>query len=182
MSTRQALIDATLTLLGERGYRGTTTKAIAMQAGLSEVTLFRQFGSKAELTAAALEHASHSFRRAIRSATDDLEADLTALTAGYVAFVDTWPALIDRVLPEIAGDAEIGDSAPSIIAENIDATIALIEHHQAAGRLVDVPAAEVARSLIGPLMARAALRNLLPPESFDAARYTARFLNGYRHF
>ena len=96
MTSRDDLIQATLELLGRYGYRGTTTKAIAAHAGLSEVTLFRQFGSKAELTAAALQHASRSFRNAIHAPSGNLVADLAAVTAGYAAFVDTWPALIDR--------------------------------------------------------------------------------------
>jgi AcrR family transcriptional regulator len=179
MTSRQRLIDATLTLLGQTGYRGTTTKAIAAEAGLSEVTLFRQYGSKAELVTAALEDASRSFQAAIRSPTDDPIADLTALAAGYAAFVDARPALVDRVLPEIAGEVEIGNAARSILADNVAAVVGMVKHHQTAGRLIDAPAAELVRAFMGPLLARAALRNLLPPGTFDAAAYTARFLAGY---
>ena len=180
MSSRQTLIDAALELLGEHGYRGTTTRAIAERAGLSEVTLFRQFGSKAGLAAAALEYASGSFHDAIQSPTDDLVADLSALAAGYTDFVDTWPALIDRVLPEIAGQAEIEESARSIIAGNVAATVALVDHHCRAGRLTDAaPAPEIVRAFVGPLMARASLRHLLPPEPFDVAAYVERFLAGH---
>ena len=179
MTSKQALIEATLTLLGQTGYRGTTTKAIAAEAGLSEVTLFRQFGSKADLVTAALEHASRSFHTAIQSPTDDPLADLTALAESYAAFVDARPALIDRVLPEIAGEVEIGDAARSILADNVAAVIAMVKHHQSAGRLVDAPATELVRAFMGPLMARASLRRLLPTAPFDAAAYTARFLDGY---
>lgn len=179
MSSREKLIESTLELLGLHGYRGTTTKAIAEHAGLSEVTLFRQFGSKAELVTAALKLASQPFVDAVSEATDGLEADLISLAEGYVEFVDAWPALIDRVLPEIAGESDIDHSARRIIADNVTATVALIEHHQAEGRLGDTPAAEVVRAFVGPLMARASLRNLLPPASFDAESYVERFLAGY---
>lgn len=179
MSTRQALIDATLVLLGEHGYRGTTTRGIAEQAGVSEVTVFRHFGSKADLVAVALEHASRPFRDAIQSPTDDLHADVAAVAAGYASFVDAWPALIDRVLPEIAGESEIATEARSTIAGNVAATVALVDHHRAAGRLVDVPTSELVRALVGPLMARAALRHLLPPEPLDPLAYATRFLAGH---
>lgn len=44
--TRQAILDAAADLIGERGYRATTTRAIAQRAGVNEVTIFRQFGTK----------------------------------------------------------------------------------------------------------------------------------------
>lgn len=53
--TRAALMRAGLELLAERGYKGTTTHAIAARAGVSEVTLFRQFGSKKALLQAAVQ-------------------------------------------------------------------------------------------------------------------------------
>jgi AcrR family transcriptional regulator len=179
MSSREKLIDATLELLGQYGYRGTTTKAIAERAGLSEVTLFRQFGSKAELTATALSHASRPFREAVLSPSEDLTGDLVAVASGYVEFVDEWPALIDRVLPEIAGDPGIDHKARSLIADNVAATTALIDHHKRAGRLVEVATADIVRAFVGPLMARAALRHLLPPTPLDVGDYTTRFLASY---
>lgn len=179
MPSREKLIEATLTLLGEHGYRGMTTKAIAERAGLSEVTLFRRFGTKAELVAAALHQASAPFRDAIQTPSDDLRADIAAVTLGYAEFVDSWPALIERVLPEIAANPDIDESARSIIAENVVATVALVEHHLAAGRLVDGSPPDIVRALIGPLMARATLRRLLPPAPFDADAYTDRFLTGF---
>lgn len=45
--TRQRIVDAALSLIAERGYTATTTRAIAERAGVNEVTLFRRFGSKA---------------------------------------------------------------------------------------------------------------------------------------
>src|ERR1700712_276199 len=46
MATRESLLDVTARLYSEHGWRGTTTRAIAAAAGVNEVTLFRQFGSK----------------------------------------------------------------------------------------------------------------------------------------
>ena len=45
--TQTQLLEAAAELIAERGYVGTTTSAIAEQAGVNEVTLFRRFGSKA---------------------------------------------------------------------------------------------------------------------------------------
>lgn len=47
--TEERLLQATLSLISEKGYLGTTTKEIALEAGVTEVTLFRHFGSKEHL-------------------------------------------------------------------------------------------------------------------------------------
>ncbi|WP_066078121.1 TetR/AcrR family transcriptional regulator [Pseudoclavibacter albus] len=45
-SPRERILGAAVALFGQRGYSATTTKAIAEQASVNEVTLFRHFGSK----------------------------------------------------------------------------------------------------------------------------------------
>jgi TetR/AcrR family transcriptional regulator len=45
----RAIIDATVTLMSERGIEGTTTAEIARHAGVTEKTLFRYFPSKNDL-------------------------------------------------------------------------------------------------------------------------------------
>ena len=44
--TGEAILAAAAELFGERGYRGTTTRAIAGRAGVNEVTIFRRFANK----------------------------------------------------------------------------------------------------------------------------------------
>ena len=47
--TRAKIIQAASDLFAERGYAGTSTRAISEQAGVNEVTLFRHFGTKENL-------------------------------------------------------------------------------------------------------------------------------------
>jgi AcrR family transcriptional regulator len=58
MATRESLLDVTARLYSEHGWRGTTTRRIAEAAGVNEVTLFRQFGSKESLLLQAIRQAS----------------------------------------------------------------------------------------------------------------------------
>jgi len=44
--TNERLLKATLKLISEKGYLGATTREIAQEAGVTELTLFRHFGSK----------------------------------------------------------------------------------------------------------------------------------------
>jgi TetR/AcrR family transcriptional regulator len=76
---RQHFIDAALHLFCTRGFRGTTTRAIAEAAGVSEALLFRHFATKQDLYAAILRTKAEqsgfkaqlrSFRRHARQTND----------------------------------------------------------------------------------------------------------------
>jgi AcrR family transcriptional regulator len=49
METREKILQAAYRCFSHRGFMGATTREIARQAGVSEVTLFRHFKSKREL-------------------------------------------------------------------------------------------------------------------------------------
>lgn len=55
LSTSEKLLLAAIELMAEKGYESTTTKEIAVAAGVNEVTLFRHFGSKQKLLEAAFD-------------------------------------------------------------------------------------------------------------------------------
>lgn len=48
-SSRDRILDAALVVFGEKGYAGSTTKEMAVKAGVNEVTIFRIFNNKAGL-------------------------------------------------------------------------------------------------------------------------------------
>lgn len=54
MDVKERLLEAAAKLYAEAGYRGATTRRIAQEAGVNELTLFRHFGSKAELLHSAI--------------------------------------------------------------------------------------------------------------------------------
>ena len=47
--TEQKILEAALNLFAEKGYTGATTRVIAEEAGVSELTLFRKFKTKKNL-------------------------------------------------------------------------------------------------------------------------------------
>jgi len=73
-ATKEKIFDATIALVSEKGYLGATTREIARRAGVTELTLFRHFGSKENLFELTLE--SHSFLPDLREILPDLK-DLT---------------------------------------------------------------------------------------------------------
>ncbi|MEI3613991.1 TetR/AcrR family transcriptional regulator [Pseudogracilibacillus sp. SO30301A] len=55
LSTKDRIIEATVELVNEKGYKGATTREIAERAGLNEVTLFRHFGNKKGIVEAVIQ-------------------------------------------------------------------------------------------------------------------------------
>jgi AcrR family transcriptional regulator len=61
MEIRDRILDAAKRVYAQHGFRGATTRLIAIEAAVNEVTLFRTFGSKAALFEALMEdHVSQS--------------------------------------------------------------------------------------------------------------------------
>lgn len=56
MDTKQKIIDASMHIFTERGYLKTSTKAIAKEASVSEMTLFRKFKTKQNLFETMLKY------------------------------------------------------------------------------------------------------------------------------
>ncbi|MBE9059864.1 TetR/AcrR family transcriptional regulator [cf. Phormidesmis sp. LEGE 11477] len=57
LSSRERIVKSALELFAQQGTTATTTKEIAERAGVNEVTLFRQFGSKQGLLLSVLKEA-----------------------------------------------------------------------------------------------------------------------------
>ena len=53
---KQQIVDVATELFSQKGFRGTTTKEIADQAGVSEAIIFRHFPTKKELYSAILNY------------------------------------------------------------------------------------------------------------------------------
>ncbi|MFN7926704.1 MAG: TetR/AcrR family transcriptional regulator [Blastocatellia bacterium] len=52
---RQQIIDVAIQLFSQKGFRGTTTKEIALAAGVNEAIIFRHFATKRELYSAIID-------------------------------------------------------------------------------------------------------------------------------
>ena len=61
LETEDRILDATIKLLDEVGWKGATTKKISAEAGVNEVTLFRKFQNKELLLKAAKMRSSNKF-------------------------------------------------------------------------------------------------------------------------
>lgn len=55
VARRRQIVDVAISLFSEKGFRGTTTKEIALAAGVNEAIIFRHFSTKKDLYSAILD-------------------------------------------------------------------------------------------------------------------------------
>ena len=167
----------------ERGYAGAKTKQIAEAAGVSEVTLFRKYESKAELVKQAINATAVKVDfTAATYYTGDIVADLERVVQSYQDLSAQHGQFITTLIGEIARHPELGDllDAPLQLMEGV---ATLLARYQAENTLQpEIPLQAVA-ALLGPLMVANMIRQAnatvsLPP--VDAGRHVSRFLDGRR--
>jgi AcrR family transcriptional regulator len=101
---RQLLLNAAARVFARDGLEGATTRAISREAGVNEVTLFRQFGTKEHLIEAVVGSAfgtgGPAPRRRPRGARS-LRADLASFARSYEALLVANLPLIRTMIGEI---------------------------------------------------------------------------------
>lgn len=112
MDNRDRILAAAARVYAELGFRGATTRRIADQAGVNEVTLFRLFGSKTALITEALRLRPHPGQ--IRGLPDhpvDPPRELTAWVTTQLGFMRQQRALLLTTMSELAERPEFSDCA-----------------------------------------------------------------------
>lgn len=105
------IFQAAMTIIAERGYAGATTRQIAEAAGVSEVTLFRKYGTKAELVKRAIEALIEQteFESAAQY-TGAIGADLLRVLAAYQESVIMHEHFFFVLFAELSRTPELADS------------------------------------------------------------------------
>ncbi|MFZ5966115.1 MAG: TetR/AcrR family transcriptional regulator [Bacillota bacterium] len=87
IGTKNKIINASIKLFSSQGYKKTTTKAIADLAGVNEVTIFRQFGTKTgileEIIESRMTHLESIKEYIKNKAQYDLQLDLFSIAVIY---------------------------------------------------------------------------------------------------
>ena len=179
--TDAQIYKAALQTVIEKGYTGATTKQIALAADINEVTLFRKYGTKAELVKQAINNMVEQmdFQFTARY-TGDVAADLQRIVEMYQGSAQTSGRFFYTVLLEIPRNQELAEiiNTPFGLIQNIGE---LLARYQAEGVLKQEHPLHAVAGLLGPLIAMNIIHNatdkkLLP--SPDLERHVAFFLNG----
>jgi outer membrane protein TolC len=180
--TRQQLIDAAAKVYAELGFRGATTRKIAEVAGVNEVTLFRTFGSKANLIDEVIRSCHRDPGAASLPADPaEPEAELTRWVGETHRFMLDRRGLIRSAVAELhehpEHSTEIADH-PTVSFRELRAYVGRLH---TSGAIPDVANANAACTmLLGTLFSDALHRDVMPsmfPPAPDAPRtYVRLFL------
>jgi AcrR family transcriptional regulator len=113
-AARSAIIDATLRLLAERGFRGATIDAIAAEAGVGRNTIYRRWPAKEELIADALRELTAEFD--IEDGGDVYSVLLTWIRGYARVLADP---VFGRILPGVLGELQRNPSFARVYADRV---------------------------------------------------------------
>lgn len=140
--TSQKIVDATMSLIRDKGYVATTTKDIARAAGVNECTLFRKFKSKKEIALTGVEQEKwrgNISPEIFQNVVWELQPDLEMFMNAYM----------ERITPDFV-KLSIGLRAPQLYEEaapyimKIPQTFitSLIDYFEKMERLGKLPASD----------------------------------------
>jgi AcrR family transcriptional regulator len=183
MDVREKLLTAALKVFEEAGSRGATTRRIASEAGVNEITLFRHFGSKAALMTEALACAtSGPVESCLPAEPTEPARELLAWTHGGYAHLRRNAAMIRTAMGEMEQAPETARCVaanPARVHEQLNAYLVRLQERGLASRDWDPHAASA--MLMGTLFSDAMGRDMMPEkypysEAEAPARYTSLFL------
>ncbi len=162
--TRQHLLDAAARVYAEAGFRGATTRRIAEEAGVNEVTLFRTFGSKAALIEEAVRASSASGTLTpLPGFPVEPEKELTAWAEQEHAFFRERRAMIRTAMAEIVEHPNCTDQTaerPAGSMRELTRYVDRLVAHRFIPSGADAKAASA--MLMGTLFADAIGRDMMP--------------------
>jgi len=180
--TRQQLIDAAAKVYAELGFRGATTRKIAEVAGVNEVTLFRTFGSKANLIDEVIRSCHRDPGAASLPADPaEPEAELTRWVGETHRFMLDRRGLIRSAVAELHEHPEHSTEVADHPTVSFRELRAYVDRLHTSGAIPDVANANAACTmLLGTLFSDALHRDVMPsmfPPAPDAPRtYVRLFL------
>jgi outer membrane protein len=182
--TRQQLLEAAARVYSDVGYRGATTRRIADEAGVNEVTLFRLFGSKAALIGEAVRTQS-SPRKVLPLPEEPVDpvAELTTWAADDHAFLCECRGMIRTTMAEMNERPECALEVADRPLESFRQLRAYVDRLAARGFLPASAAREsgpacamLKGALFADAMGRDMMPEMFPPADQAPATYVRLFL------
>ena len=183
MVNRERILEAAARVYAKHGFRGATTRLIATEAGVNEVTLFRIFGSKAALLEAVLtqQQFGESTLATLPDVPGDPVRELTAFVQSHLEKLRVVRPLLVQAMSELDQRPEAADFACRGRSEGQEMLQRYATRLQAQGladAAADVPTAVtmLSSTLMGDVMGRPMVPDAYPPVEEAAVRYVRCFL------
>jgi AcrR family transcriptional regulator len=177
---QQIIFNAALKTITERGYTAATTKLIAEEAGIGEVTLFRRFGNKDTLILEALKQEIATLDHAVSLYSGKLEADLNQIVSAYQALLQARAPLMLAVYTEVAQHPELATifEYPKRIMQKM---LEILVRYQTEGKLIRKEPMQQLAELFGPVMMLMLFETVYRGEApLDIKKHVKSFLKGNR--
>ncbi len=179
----EEIFHSVLQVVSELGYWGATTKQMAEAANVSEVTLFRKYGSKQQLVKQAISSIiNQTDFSSVAQYTGDINVDLIRIVQAYQDLAVKHGDFVSALFSEMSRDPELVDSfdEPFTIFFAIGE---LIARYQNEGQLKKGHPMHSIAVLLGPLMYTVMMRKMIPNANLpllDSQSHVARYLEGHR--
>jgi AcrR family transcriptional regulator len=164
MERREELLRAAARVYAKHGYRGSTTRRIADEAGVNEITIFRQFGTKDTLIHEAIASCGVSSPLLeLPKVPADPQRELQQWAATLRSHICASRSLMRRCMSERDEHPQLSASAnrgPMRAAEQLQGYIGRLRAHGFIEGEIDAKAA--AAMLIGTIFSDAMGRDVMP--------------------
>lgn len=182
MISRERILEAAARVYSKHGFRGATTRLIAAEAGVNEVTLFRTFGSKGALLEAVLEeNDTGDDVNPLPDPPRDPERELTDWVNTHLERIRNLRPLLIHAISEYEERPEVTDFACRgrvDVHHHITEYVTRLHDLGMADRDADVGAAVtmLISSVMSDAMGRPMAPHTFPPSDQAASRYVRCFL------
>ena len=164
MNTRDEILNAAAGVFAQHGFRGSTTRRIADAAGVNEITIFRQFGSKEALMREAMRHLTESTNLATLPETPvDPERELTEWSESFIQHLRLRNSIIRKTMSEIEERPEMSECASYVPRQASNDLCEYLTALKQQGTIrADFEPKTAAAMLMGAIFADAMGRDMMP--------------------
>lgn len=182
MVSRERILEAAGRVYAKHGFKGATTRAIAIEAGVNEVTLFRTFGSKGALLEAVLiRHVDDQPPSTFPAEPREPHKEMAAFIQANLSRVIEMRPLLIHAMGEVEERADAMEFACRGRHQIHDIVTTYIRQLQAKGLAdahadVEAAAVMIMGTVISDVMGRPIVPDVYPPIEEVAERYATLIL------
>jgi AcrR family transcriptional regulator len=183
MNRRDEILAAAAGVFAQHGFRGSTTRRIADAAGVNEITIFRQFGSKEVLLREAMRFMTQSAGLStLPEVPVDPESELTDWSESFIQHLRLRSSIIRKTMSEIEERPDMSECASYVPRQaSNDLCLYLTELKRQGTATEQFDPKTAAAMLMGAIFADAMGRDMMPdvypqPEGEAAHMYSVLLL------